>query len=362
MNSTTITSRDVIHWVLNNTMESIAPEGLMMWAMQGVHFCHTHQQNVGSVRMNEVLTLEEFYFRTINYSPMSEMACEAIAGYRKQLPDTEEMSAELIEFCGKISTLLKIKGKDYRIMQAGLDEECERELEVEILVQREIEIEVAQMKPAEEEDWDVDGLLKGSYCTASKVPTSKSLGDVVHESLDEIISNIGWSKSVFCTSNFVNTVKFAEGEDVEKKGHYLRLVHFIVFFPSDRSMLLVSEREADIILRKIPGARSRRRFELVDLTYCKLAVSDPEAYRQLGPALPQQLPELLLKDVENLVSVQLFAGDTKFTTPKQLDALRRMLSHHPRAREAVLKLPTYRGLQHCLPRSDLEKVVQCLLD
>mmetsp|Transcript_33769 Transcript_33769/g.49019 ORF Transcript_33769/g.49019 Transcript_33769/m.49019 type:complete len:1441 (+) Transcript_33769:465-4787(+) len=361
MGSSTITTRDAMHWVLNNTIDSIV-EGLMMWTIQGAHFCHTHQQHIGAVCMNEVLTLEEFYYRRMEFLSLADVACDSITGYRKQLPDTKEMSPELKRYCDRIAMLLKGKGKDFQIMRTGLDEECERELEIEVLVEREIKIEVAQVDPAHEKDWDFKGLLEGSYCSASRVPTSKSLQVVVCESLEETLSSIRWSEGVFCTANFINTVMYVEGDEVGEKEDFLRLVHFIVLFPSDQSMLLVSEREADIILSSIPRAQSPLQFELVNLAYCKLAVSDPEGYRQLGPALPQQLPTLLLKNIENLVSVQMFAGDTKFTTNEQLNALRRMLSFHAYAREAVLKLPTYRGLQHCLPRSDLEKVVQCLME
>ena len=60
-NPSEITSTHVLHWVLNNTILSLAPEGLLMWAVQGTHYCHTHRQQPGSICMQEKLSLYELY-------------------------------------------------------------------------------------------------------------------------------------------------------------------------------------------------------------------------------------------------------------------------------------------------------------
>ena len=85
-------------------------------------------------------------------------------------------------------------------------------------------------------------------------------------------------------------------------GSYLRLVHFVVVFRQCGSLLLVSERDADRILRLMKSPMHLSSpvaplpYDIVDLTYCKLAVTDPAAYRRLGPALPQWLPEVIQND------------------------------------------------------------------
>ena len=92
------------------------------------------------------------------------------------------------------------------------------------------------------------------------------------------------------------------------------------------------------------------------LTYCKLAVTDPAAYRRLGPALPQWLPEVIQNDgFVQLVSVQLFSGGTEDKTEEQRAALKFILNDRSevrnlKAREAALALTEIRGLKHCLAR------------
>lgn len=40
-------SLDVVHWTLCNTIDGIAPAGVLEWSTQGVHFSHTHNQEEG---------------------------------------------------------------------------------------------------------------------------------------------------------------------------------------------------------------------------------------------------------------------------------------------------------------------------
>ena len=86
-------------------------------------------------------------------------------------------------------------------MQTGLDEECERELQVEIDVEKEAERQIPKMRAAEESDWDYDGLLCNGTCrTAAMVPTSLSLQTAVRETMQTKFLDIAWADvKVFCT-------------------------------------------------------------------------------------------------------------------------------------------------------------------
>lgn len=362
-----ITSTHVLHWVLNNTILSLAPEGLMMWAVQGTHYCNTHQQPPGAICMKEKLSLHELYHGTLQRSHLPIVATSTIASYHHRLPQTRGISVSLLtQISQEITRRITVRGEGYYIMQTGLDEECERELQVEIDVEKEAEKQIPKMQPADESDWDFDGLIKCAYHKAALVPTSLSLQKAVEETMQSMFRYIGWGEKAFCTRNYLNTVCSAQGGVVKLKEDYLRLVHFILIFSVDGSMLLVSEREADCILRRMQQVRGARHlpFEMVDLAYCRLAVTDPGAYRSLGPSMPSSLPTLLQRtSMKELVSVQLFSGETVFSTIAQEDALKEMLSTGNRtwARQAALLLPEIRGLQFCIPRSDLERIVKCLI-
>eukprot|EP01036_Dinobryon_divergens_P022332 gene22332-30577_t len=357
-----ITSTHVLHWVLNNTILSLAPEGLMMWAVQGTHYCSTHQQKPGTICMKEKLSLYELYHGTLQRSHLPIVATSTISSYRHRLPQTRGITASLLRKTSQdITSRITVRGEGYYIMQTGLDEECERELQVEIDVEKEAEKQIPKMQPADESDWDFDGLLRSAYRTAALVPTSLSLKKAVQETMQTIFRHIDWAEKAFCTRNYLNTVCNAQGGLVNLKQDYLRLVHFILIFSVDGSMLLVSEREADCILRRMQQVTSARYlpFEMVDLAYCRLAVTDPGAYRSLGPSMPTALPTLLQRtSMKELVSVQLFGGETVFSTTAQKNALKEMLSTGNRAlaRQAAMLLPEIRGLHFCIPRSDLERI------
>ena len=358
----TISSKDVMHWVLKNTTESLAPEGLMMWGTQGFHFCHTHQQPVGSVRMPELLTLQQLYGHTTQKASLISVIIETSAGFKARLPFIHGISSELNDMSRDILTKVEQRGRGYFLAQIGLDEECERELQNEKEVEKEEEKEVPSMQAVAEEDWDFQGLMEGKYPSAETVPSAVSLCEATRENSD-ILADIKWCERIFCTRNFMNTVVDSQGSRVRPMDRYLRLVHFIVVFRTCGSMLLLSERDADIILRLIHTNNQSESIDMVDLAYCKLAAEDSEAYKDLGPALPQWLPEVMQSPtgLEGLVSVQLFSGETMFKTEGQREALRKLLlAGEEKARQAALSIPEIRGLKHCLFRSDLEKVVSLL--
>jgi hypothetical protein len=131
-----------------------------------------------------------------------------------------------------------------------VDEECEREIEADHEQEEEAEREeVPKMAPCSKTDWDYDGLVAGRVARAAAVPSSKALGAVVRSrrySIEGPVyrASIPWSRAVYCTANFVETVKECNGAAVATKEDYLhvRLVRSLLVFEGEGGILLVSER------------------------------------------------------------------------------------------------------------------------
>jgi hypothetical protein len=146
-------------------------------------------------------------------------------------------------------------GQGYQIIRSSVDEECEREIEADHEQEEEAEREeVPKMAPCSETDWDYDGLVAGRVARAAAVPSSKALGAVVGSRRYSIKgpvyrASIPWSRAVYCTANFVETVKECNGAAVATKEDYLhlRLVRSLLVFEGEGGILLLSERERPMV-------------------------------------------------------------------------------------------------------------------
>ena len=135
---------------------------------------------------------------------------------------------------------------------------------------------------------------------------------------------------------------------------YLRPLDAMLFFPSDQSVLLLSEREADQILALLRRQTAKPHppsVVLLSLSYARLARVDPAKYQQLGlGGLEGQV------SIQALVSLQLLNGETTFGTSEQREELRRVLGlGGALAKAAALCLPPMRGLQSTISHSHLEE-------
>jgi len=249
------------------------------------------------------------------------------------------------------------------ILANGVDEECERELELESEIEEEREVEVPMMKPVQEQCWDYSFVFTES--TPSRLPCHPlRLGELVSTHLSpSSLSNIDWPFSIFCTSNFVDTVLTRTGLNPKTLDNYLRLVDVIIHFPS-KEILLVSEREAETLLRRFLEMRSmnslpvglwfgHRSFEFSTKT---------SPFLRIGCEYDLTCS---VKDHQNC-AIQLFAGETMYQFQSQKVVLKDMLRFKrimPRSALTIFQascepdtLIKMRGKLIFLPYSDLENI------
>ena len=127
---------------------------------------------------------------------------------------------------------------------------------------------------------------------------------------------------------------------------------------SSRDILLVSEREADVLLQ----AYSRQSFkpscaQLVNLAFLRAAVDNMEdmATDNLAMQLPIRCPMHSI-NCRDLVAIQLFAGETTFKGVERKACLRELLPSGE-AVDSALLVPSSRGTVASFDKSDLEAAV-----
>ena len=237
---------------MHNTIVSVAMEGMPEWAKQGVHFCYTHGSPEHAV-LDEKLKLQDFYGKAFVGQSTEEILAHFITEYKQRrgilvLPDACLQS--LVE---QIQVQVQMLGAKEEIMVTGLDEECERELEKEVELEKEEEVQIANREPVAEKDWAYNSIF--SFSSAAQVPVAMQLSSIITTRFDrdDGLEAIKWTigGKIYMTSNFISTVLNDRGRDQGNIAQYLRPLDNVLVFTSSilPSSLLLSEREADAILR-----------------------------------------------------------------------------------------------------------------
>lgn len=274
--------------------------------VQGLQHCYTHGRP-DSALLDETLRLADLYGGTLEEEPVPALFHAMHQHWQQQDEGGgEEAGAMLAD--GESGLLEELQahvqsfGADHRVVASGLDEECEREVEREVEQEVEQEVQAPRMKPRPEADWDYAKLFAFTAhphtpMTASATASLQSGAQALAVSLQqhvrladpqgEDVSRLGWSRLVWCTANFMHTVLDSSGAPPRSLADYLRPVHHALLFRHDGSLLLLSEREADAI-EALARQQQRRRsadsgtsVELVNLSYCRMARADPQAFRRL---------------------------------------------------------------------------------
>lgn len=269
-----------------------------------------------------------------------------------------------------------------------------------------MEREIARIQPRAEQDWDYRRALGAQ----SLADLQASPGLHALSSLPELARQLApmriqsWSADVFATRNFARAVELETGDPPNE---YLRPLGEMLLLPAHndgvnergRVVLLLSEREANGVLRALwsgSGAGARARAEapgsatpaplLVSLSY--LAAAQPPVGAAAGGAAPQlRLAAALRADstgaswqelgqlaeearagtfTSQLVSMQLYDGQSTFVPPKQLEdlpwheqrevpplaLLRGLVAGHAGTAEALAAM---RGKHALFARSQLER-------
>jgi hypothetical protein len=189
------------------------------------------------------------------------------------------------------------------------------------------------------------------FYKAAKVMT---LQDFVANNIskDHKLDCISWSK-IYLTENFAYSIDLKKNSNISIKKNdtnyldrYLRPVDVMIQFPLN-FILLVSEYEADAILsmfwKKDP--KSLNGLQFINLSNLK---------RFEETLLWKNIFQFKNISVASLVLLQLFNGDTSFTSNEQKNCLKTLLLENKGSKDAMLALPSIRGLQFMVYRSDLE--------
>jgi hypothetical protein len=377
-------TKHVIAWALNNTVEANA-NGLLSWASQGLF----HATACGDPRLTvepELASLKDLY-----ESPFVPTTVENAVDDKRQEyigrrgPDCP-LDSEHLAIVEYISNIVRELGCSVSHSAAGLDDECERELELQRESEMEQEIEIPRMDPVDELDWDVTAVL--SKRSAQDLPSNVGvlpLRSFVRDSLlPSSLDRIDWPLNVFVTENFRKTVvDRTSRQPPESMNSYLRLVDSGLVFPKSNQVLMLSEREADKVIELMHRVQIETpKSNSSDIWLFHLALlrtSMDGTLPGLGGetmALTANRPELRSSFglPDNVVAcLQLFAGETFYATTERKASLKAMLSPRllrnrsaslcPSPSESTslpcdeaIHLVSMRGYSHRYPYSPLEEV------
>jgi len=238
-------------------------------------------------------------------------------------------------------------------------EECERELEQEEEQEKEEEQVTPRQNPKAEADWDYHSIF--NYHTAVALARrihALKLRDAIsqHFKSTDCLGSIKWDLGgeIFLTRNFIETIIPPEVNKLVV-AEYLRPVNALLVFKKTGGVVMLSEREADAILKLMhqrPRAHNNN-VMFVNLSYLRAAhnveggAGNDEAWSP-GQHVTRHVP------LQMLVCLQLFAGETKFETTEQKECLNRIIGECASARAAALRFPAMRGQQFMVPISDLD--------
>lgn len=250
---------DILDWVMRNT-KSEAIHGLLEWANSGLQF-NKSQNYPETELLEEDWSLQSLYASAQHPELISNIVVSKAAelyGY-----DDDDMDVLTDVICQRGLAY----GIDEEILVTAHNEECERELHNEHFEERQGEVERARFSPSEEIEWDYNTLLRTDSARRlinTGIIEVKELGDFVRESISPpALSQIQWSGShFFGTRNFFSTVTASGG----KLNAFARVIDAVLFF-DDGTKLLLSEYEADQVLRLLWTSSIVPKFSFVNLPY-----------------------------------------------------------------------------------------------
>ena len=350
-----VTVIDVLDWVTDNTIAS-CEEGLLRWASRGQRLCVTEGEDAPlSVIQKEELTLRELY----GHVQKPEFAAEAHKRHCSLLKDSCEdfkLSKTMMQSWNKINRCVEKYGSDLRVLSTNIDGECEREVRKEIISEIQVERQLPKHTPRSEVDWLYQEIFQYNAAKIINVTKAISLREAVkaHTNPIHVLHNIDWhciGNEIYCTQNFIKTL--ANSNYIEE---FLRPVDVFLQFKS--MTLLLSEREADGVLpymqAKNDGLAVFPRTRFIHLAYSKVSLEGSTAM-QSSPS--PWSPTNLISEAINpavIATIQLFNGETTYC--KQTKAALVELLNTVESRTAALLIPSFRGQELMISRSDLEDV------
>lgn len=245
------------------------------------------------------------------------------------------------------------------------DEECEREVQREKEQEQERQVELAPVTACLENAWDFAAAIR----CKGRGELERITGDLVSLRAaaatlavgERTLDRLPWSPTVWCTRNFLCATNVSGFLN-----NHLRPVDAILWLP-DGSLVMLSEQEADGIVQALNEASvpstARARWSQHGQLPCllHLAYLGHGWEKRLGSvplargAEADGATSLALSAVQanQIVSVKLFNGETRYKTHEEREVLREFVEA---GREMVVELVSMRGKLPELPRSCLDDV------
>lgn len=149
--------------------------------------------------------------------------------------------------------------------------------------------------------------------------TSRLWSDDVDRDITGQLQRLNWPKNVLVTQNFMSC---AERSDMNMSVHIRRANNLVIFV--DQTVLLISEREAEHILRVLRQEEQFVSACLVNLAMCRwTSACARQAWAQVPLAVgpPAGPPSKFKRDLHHaIVSAQLFSGETEFECQAETSA------------------------------------------
>jgi Protein of unknown function (DUF3638)/Protein of unknown function (DUF3645) len=322
--SSASTVKSILEKILQYTTSNTAHD-IPTFYQRGLNFCSF------PTPIEDDFSLERMYGAAIpeyeNFSDFLDSAYETESIGN----DDNELLEDLVTYCSELGE--GVSGA----CPGKIGEECEQELENEVEHEEEKEVEISVQFPRIQEDWDFHRVF------TDPEPLFKSLfvplESLIRNQL-KAISQISWSKSIFCTPNFWNTVQGTES--VDDVALYLRPVNAMLVMATDSRVVLISIYELNKLLPHWWRCRNNR--PKVVLQHLALSC--------VSEGLGQD-DYSLSHDV--LSFVKLFRGYVHYTENQRrilVAAFRRILD----CRLVLQRLLQMRGRLAFLDRSDIDDI------
>jgi len=356
-----IGTQHLLSWVMDNSVKA-AEHALPEWSRQGALFSST-KFVPDQALLDETLELDAFYAQPLGLQPVPDIIRRDVDAYTKRV---HELPESMQQFCHGILKRAEHYGCGLKAVTSTLDEEYERELEKEKEVEKEMEQQIPRQQPACETAWNFKSVLDAN-CVGEVKTTVISIFSILQKTryVQQYFLNI-WSKKVFCTQNFADTISGKCSMD-----DFLRPVGPCLVFAKSGEWLLLAEHEANALLAIFweKGLLEKKKTSawFVDFPLARAAFEAGQpapSFILPGIDFHSSLPKAIpIQDVDTLVNIQVFMGETMFPTQEQHNALRKWLhiDGGTRVKQGcqvlARQLVPVRGMLDFFSRSDLARLL-----
>ncbi|KAJ3130146.1 hypothetical protein HK100_008218 [Physocladia obscura] len=327
--------KEVLNWVLENNKDDLK-NGLSQWALQGMHF-EACVQNPTKIVVKDDWSLKSLYCS-------NRKAIKLAESVRRISESRVEKPSAFVDF---ICTQTAWLGQEVEVSSSQHTEECERELQEEVEEIKEHVQETLSYESIIEEPWDVFQCWTENFLSQSSSKIQR-LDSQIFQAFGIIeLDNLNWNMgSVFGTKNFFKTVLPTSGR---MDAQFLRLIDSFVYYKKHKRILLLSEMEANALLRQIWS----RDLQPSDVIYSNLSdVRFSHDNRQIRHPLISFVLIMIM---------QIFNGETKFSNIEPTDEMMEELKSFTCKRNskiAIKMLVTARGRETEWGFSQLKKVCE----